>query len=153
VNDIQALIKKVRGGVFNICALESGTSTVIGTGSGFWAHGHLITNHHVMHVKSGCDVWIRRDDDDKPDSTGLRITHKDWLSRIVTSSATDSYDYAIMRCPELADVGGLYNFTVRDPSPLEPGAAVVFSVPLWSIPISLATQTSSLRSIEANRLI
>lgn len=123
--NLSSLVKSSRGGVFNICALQPGTNKIAATGSGFWAGGHLITNHHVMNVPSTFDIWIRQEGDVSPNDSGLRLTYKDWLSRIVTSSDEHSYDYAIMNCPELAAVA-THDFVLKNPESLPVGSHIAF---------------------------
>ncbi|MEH6691265.1 MAG: serine protease [Pseudorhizobium pelagicum] len=122
--DLQNLVRRTRGGVFNVCALDPQTNRLLASGSGFWCRGYFITNHHVMNVPAGTNIWLRREGDADPLNSGTVFTYSDWLSRIVTTSDEHSYDYAIMDCPELSNLAAIHSFELIDPETLSIGAPI-----------------------------
>lgn len=120
------LARQTRGGVFQLVCLDPTTMKPKGSGTGFWCGGFLVTNQHVMCIPFGTSMWIRREGDQDPKKDGLLLSQKDWFDRIVTTSAEQSYDYAVMDCPELRGFENLHEFEFELPPTDGIGSPIAF---------------------------
>ena len=92
-------VERCRSGVFKI-AFANAANEKIGGGSAFLSNGLIITNHHVFLGHAGAAaVWVRRDD--MPVNEFLLFSPNNFAERLVTGSQEQSYDYAVLRIPEL----------------------------------------------------
>lgn len=120
---LQDLVKEASGGILHLVCLDSDGQSRLGSGTGFICNGKLVTNHHVMNIGVDRRLWIRRADNADPRG-GLTMTSTEWFDRIVTSSDENSYDYAVMDCPEVLAWPGIYDFSLSDQT--EIGTQVAF---------------------------
>jgi S1-C subfamily serine protease len=92
-----------RSGIFQI-VFANAQQEKIGGGTAFLSNGFLITNHHVFLGHTGAThVGLRRDD--MPEGNFVPIQPRDFAGRLVTGSQEQSYDYAVLRIPELIASG------------------------------------------------
>jgi S1-C subfamily serine protease len=89
----------VHSGLFKI-AFANSNNQKIGGGSAFLVNGYLVTNNHVYAKhRSSHRVGIRRDDMAPKQFT--TFSSEAFASRLVTGSDEQSYDYAVLKVPEI----------------------------------------------------
>lgn len=92
-------VSRCRTGVFQIAFFNTQREK-IGGGTAFLSNGFLVTNHHVFVGHNGATlVGLRRDD--MPAGQLRRMQPPDFANRLVVGSQEQSYDYAVLRIPEL----------------------------------------------------
>lgn len=93
------IVEKCRSGIFQIAFLNAQRQK-IGGGTAFLCKNYQITNHHVfLGHSSAAEVGLRRED--MPQGQFHIFQPRDFAGRLVTGSQEQSYDYAILRFPEL----------------------------------------------------
>lgn len=114
-------VANVRSGLFQI-AFANANNEKIGVGSAFLANDLLITNHHVfMGHQSAHRVGIRRDD--MPPGQFRFFPSQEFAAKLVTGSAEQSYDYAVLNVPEVIQVAD-HRFTFEVPVARRIGDAI-----------------------------
>jgi hypothetical protein len=88
-------VMRVRSGLFQIVFFKNDQR--IGGGSAFLVNDLLVTNNHVYagHLKAN-RVEIRRDD-----ASVTEFIAQEFASKLVTGSDKQSYDYAVLKVPEV----------------------------------------------------
>lgn len=114
-------IANVRSGLFKIVFANTNKEK-IGGGSAFLANGLLVTNNHVFagHLSAHC-VGIRRDD--MSPGRFILFSAQDFAARLITGSDEHSYDYAILKIPEIIRDTD-HQFTLEPPGPRRIGNAI-----------------------------
>jgi S1-C subfamily serine protease len=114
-------VARVRSGILQI-AFADNNGNKIGGGSAFLSNGLVVTNHHIFigHLNA-THVGIRRDD--MPAGNYVPFTPKDFSERLVTGSQEQSYDYAVLRLPELIHSTD-HQFALEHPSSRRIGDAI-----------------------------
>ena len=105
-------VANVRSGMFQI-AFGNVEKRKVGGGSAFLSNDLLVTNHHVFlgHLNAQ-HVGIRRDD--MPGDQFKVFSAQDFASRLIAGSAERSYDYAVLKVPEILKETD-YQFTLEPP--------------------------------------
>jgi S1-C subfamily serine protease len=102
-------VARTRSGILQI-AFADAKQNKAGGGSAFMSKSLIVTNHHVfLGHQTAAHVRIRRDD-----GQSTTFTAADFASRLVTGSQEASYDYAVLRLPELVQAG-LHQLTLEPP--------------------------------------
>jgi S1-C subfamily serine protease len=105
-------VARCRSGIFQI-AFANAQGQKIGGGTAFLTNNHLVTNHHVFLGHNGAaQVGLRRDD--MIAGQFHAFTPQDFASRLVTGSQEQSYDYAVLRIPELVQAND-HQFSLERP--------------------------------------
>jgi S1-C subfamily serine protease len=129
-------IARVRSGVFKIGFFNE-TQHKIGGGSAFLCNGYLVTNHHVfMGHESSAVVGLGRENMSKDQYWAIKP--KDFAARLVTGSQVQSYDYAVLRIPEIIDSAD-HQFALEVPGERRIGDEIALLGSLWSMTILHAT--------------
>jgi S1-C subfamily serine protease len=103
-------VARCRSGVFQI-AFTNAQQEKVGGGTAFLSNGLLVTNHHAFLGHLGAaQVGLRRDD--MPVGQFQAFTLEDFAGRLVTGSEGQSYDYAVLRIPELVQAND-YQFALE----------------------------------------
>jgi S1-C subfamily serine protease len=120
---IADIVQRVRSGVVQIVFVNAAMEK-IGGGSAFLSNSLLITNHHVFlgHINSH-RIGLRRDNMEA--GKYFLLEPHEFASRLVSGSQEQSYDYAVLRFPELVDEDG-HQFTIQTPAGLRIGETIVF---------------------------
>jgi hypothetical protein len=85
----------------------------VSAGSAFVLNGRLVTNNHVIHCPVADRVLIRTlRNDRKNTDDGIIIPYAQFQSYLVSGSAENQFDYAILELPEIAKLG-LHSFHVE----------------------------------------
>lgn len=92
-------VHRTRSGLFQIVFLDS-SDRIVAQGSGFASRGFLITNNHVFAGPPDAKVWIRNEHQVLL-KQGVVLSRSDFMSRLVTGSDKNSFDYAVLRVPEV----------------------------------------------------
>lgn len=109
-------IERVRSGVLQITFIGA-QDEKIGGGSGFICQGHLITNHHVfLGAHKATKVMVQYEEQQ---GNGLLFSAQEFAKRVITGSEEDSYDYAILRIPEI--IRKQHQFSLKPPTELRIG--------------------------------
>jgi S1-C subfamily serine protease len=96
-------VVRVRSGIFQI-AFADAQQNKLGGGSAFLSNGLMVTNHHIfLGHQNAAQVGIRRDD--MPTGQFRTFTAQEFASRLVTGSQEQSYDFAVLRLPEVVQAG------------------------------------------------
>jgi hypothetical protein len=105
-------VQRVRSGLFKI-VFANANNEKVGGGSAFLANDLLVTNHHVFvgHLHAN-RVGIRRDD--MPSDQFRMFSPSDFASRLEAGSMEQSYDYAVLRLPEIVQ-GTDHRFKLETP--------------------------------------
>jgi len=105
-------VATVRSGLFQI-AFANANNEKVGGGSAFLVNDLLVTNNHVYvgHLKAH-RVGIRRDD--MPLGKFTAFSPQDFVSRLVTGSTEQCYDYAVLKVPEIVRAAD-HRFTLQIP--------------------------------------
>lgn len=111
---------RVRSGLVHIVFLDD-RDTAVASGTGFLSNGYLITNNHVFAGPPNTRVLLRREGQQK--SEAATISRKDLAARLVTGSDRNSYDFAVLRAPEIIGEG-VHQFTLRSPAEKKIGEPV-----------------------------
>ncbi|WP_454848494.1 S1 family peptidase [Rhizobium binxianense] len=117
---------KIRGGIFHI-ECRNMVNERIGSGSGFFSCGFLITNFHVSQVPIDSKVWIRREGDTKFGEDGVTLLGGNFLNSRRSASDENNYDYAIIDIPELRNLPEIYNFTLKSSVDSRIGDPIAFA--------------------------
>jgi S1-C subfamily serine protease len=104
--------ERVRSGLVHIVFLDAG-NTAVASGTGFLSNGYLITNNHVFAGPTNTRVSLRREN--QPKSEDAIMSYRDFAARLVTGSDRNSYDFAVLRIPEIIRAGA-HQFTLRSPT-------------------------------------
>jgi S1-C subfamily serine protease len=94
------IVARVRSGLFQI-AFANANNAKTGGGSAFLVKDDLlVTNHHVfMGYQNAQQVGVRRDD--MPPDHFVLSPAQTFAARLVTGSEKNSYDYAVLKMPEV----------------------------------------------------
>lgn len=117
-------VEAVKSGVFHLVCLRG--ERRVASGTGFFAHGHLITNFHVANIPGDTLIWIRRDGDEDHRTQGMVLRADEWLGRIRRASEEHSYDYAILEMAELKGRSDVHEFSLGQAAPLKIGMPIAF---------------------------
>jgi S1-C subfamily serine protease len=94
----------------------------LGGASAFLSNGMVLTNHHVfLGHRKAAQVGIRRDD--MPAGEYRAFASDDFAARLVTGSQEQSYDYAVLRLPEVIHPDD-HQFTLERPGPRRIGDTI-----------------------------
>lgn len=105
-------VAHVRSGLYRI-AFADANNNKLGGGSAFASKGLLVTNHHVfLGYQSAAQVGVWRDG--MPSSQYQMFAPQQFSARLVTGSQEQSYDYAVLRLPEIVRSND-YQFTLEIP--------------------------------------
>jgi S1-C subfamily serine protease len=115
-------VGRTRSGLFQIVFLNS-ADQIVAQGSAFASRGFLITNNHVFSGPTDTKVWIRKDNQVLL-KQGIVLSRSDFSSRLVTGSDRNSFDYAVLRIPEVTAQGGVHHFELQSPANNRIGDAV-----------------------------
>jgi S1-C subfamily serine protease len=118
---LQDTIEQVRSGVLQL-AFANAQNEKIGGGSAFISHGLVVTNHHVfLGHQTAASVGLRND---RMLSGQYRLlSANDFASRLVTGSQESSYDYAVLRIPEVVDET-VFQFALETPGSRRIGCTI-----------------------------
>jgi S1-C subfamily serine protease len=105
-------VARVRSGLFQIAAITD-DDEYVGAGSAFLTNNLIVTNNHVFAAhRKVARVGIRRDD--MPPQQWVTLSSEQFAGRLVTGSTEQSYDYAVLRLPELVNPDD-YQFSLERP--------------------------------------
>ncbi len=93
-------------------AVLNRAKTIVAKGSAFLSNGHL-TNNHVFAGPPDTNVWVRRDGE-STSKNGYVRHYSEFAKTLVTGSDKNSYDYAVLRIPELIEAND-YQFSLASP--------------------------------------
>jgi S1-C subfamily serine protease len=97
--------ERVRTGLVHILFVAAGNPPKeVANGTGFLSNGFLITNNHVFAGPPNTRVFLRREGETERGQS-LSLPYADFRRLLVTGSDKNSYDYAVLRIPELIRPG------------------------------------------------
>jgi hypothetical protein len=108
------VVARVRSGVVHI-EYRIGAERV-GSGTGFMARQHLVTNNHVFLGPPNANVTLAWQPDADPASRReVALPYAEFQRALVTGSPENALDFAILDVPQLRAVR-LYDFTLKPPA-------------------------------------
>jgi S1-C subfamily serine protease len=114
-------VARVRSGILQI-AFANAERRKLGGGSAFLSNDLVVTNHHVfLGHQNTAQVGVRRDD--MPRGEFRVYSPQEFAACLVTGSQENSYDYAVLRLPEIIQPGD-YQFVLECPGPRRIGDSI-----------------------------
>lgn len=118
--------EKLLTGIIKICCSDNSLDQR-GCGTGFLAENFLITNHHIYSpCVSANHVILTYINPETDDYEILKLSRTEFTSLLISGSAENSYDFAILKLPDTLLCKGLYNFEIDADEKMQLCSPIVF---------------------------